>query len=218
MKIAVLVIASPGELYDAFKVIWLQNIPPPALARVYFLYGRGSVTTIPCPFDLALPDVEENIIPGALLKTLAAFKAIDQDYDYVVRTNLSSLYVWPYLFAFLASQRSERFVAGCSPDRSHVGGCGMIFSHDVVETICNNRHHIDTSLVDDVALSRFLFPRYPVVWTPRVDFVYTDAIETHNVDEGTNVFHFRFKNYDRTNDPQRMQYIFEKIKYLPTVY
>lgn len=210
MKLAVLVIASSGKLYDDFKRIWLTNwqMFGPKDSHLYFLYGRGYTTDVPSDYDMAL-DVEENIIPGVLMKTMLALRGLRAPYDYVLRTNLSSLYNWSDYMNFLKSGApTSSCLAGCSPDRSHVGGCGFTMSYDVVEKLLDGAQQLDVSLVDDVAISNLLFPSVPVTWTARVDFVYDNKIEVHNGFQQP--FHFRFKNFDRTYDAQRMWHIFEE--------
>ena len=213
-KICVIVIASPGKVYEDFKRIWIENWETHGFhyGTLIFLYGRG-LSDNPSKYDIHL-DVADSTVPGVLEKTLEMFRIIkDINYDFVFRTNLSSFLDFNRYMPWLMSQKTSGLVAGCSPDRSHIGGCGMTLSRDVVEDIVNHRSDIDTDVVDDLALSSWLFPRYDIVWTKRIDFVYTNQVEVHNCDttntDFDDVYHFRFKNYDRTHDPDRMYEIFK---------
>ena len=213
-KICVIVIASPGKVYEEFKRIWIENWETygSQYGTLIFLYGRG-LSEIPSNYDIHL-DVADSTVPGVLEKTLAMFRVISEvDYDFVFRTNLSSFLDFRRYMSWLVTQKTSKLVAGWSPDKSHIGGCGFTLSKDVVEDIVNHESDIDKNIVDDVALSFWLFPRYDIVWTKRIDFVYNNKIEIHNCDttntDFDDVYHFRFKNFDRTHDPDRMREIFK---------
>lgn len=212
-KICVIVIASPGKLYEEFKKIWIENWETygSQYGTLMFLYGRG-LSDNPSKYDVHL-DIADSTVPGVLEKTLEMFRIMSEiKYDYVFRTNLSSFLDFNRYVTWLVDQKTSKLVAGWSPDRSHIGGCGFTLSKDVVEDIVKHEFALDKEMVDDVSISSWLFPRYDVVWTKRIDFVYDNKIEIHNCGptntDFDDVYHFRFKNYDRTQDPDRMREIF----------
>ena len=200
MRVAVLVIASPG--YDAFAALWARHAAraPPEFA-VRFLVTREA-DGVP-GLNWVFEGVEESTVPGILDKTLLAFRrALDEDFDVVVRTNMSSFYHWPALRAFLDASPSRGLAAGLSPDRSHLSGCNLVLSRDVVEHVLAHRPELDRADLDDVALSAVLLRDFDPTWVPRLEFTVVTAPMTRSgrcrallrLDgDSAHVFHVRLK-------------------------
>jgi hypothetical protein len=217
MKVLVMVIASGGVEYECMKAMWLlqwqQALEALPGADLWFLQGDSCIRSTPHDKTYS---VKECVVPGLLQKTLCGFKDfLDTGHDIVVRTNLSSVYIWHRLAAYLAQWHGTADVAGFSDDRSHFSGCNLILSRALVQLIVDNRHLLDYSVPDDVSLSKFLLERdIAHAWTPRLDIIDSKAFlkGTSNKKE---VFHVRVKGSNRMADVQSLYAILMALRKNP---
>ncbi len=116
MKILVLIIASDNlPVYVEEQKIWRAYMHlNPKHVEAYFIKADPTLST---PFaikeDIIWARGAENVRPGVLNKTLLAFEALLprlHEFDYVIRTNLSSFYVFPRLFTFLETLPKEQLL------------------------------------------------------------------------------------------------------------
>jgi hypothetical protein len=206
--VAFLVIASDGPEYDSMKAVWTERwrrrgraLPD---AHLWFLYGDG-VVSAPSGHDRAYPSVRESLVPGVLNKTVLAMRdcLAETNADVVIRTNLSSVYLWDRTAAFLERWRGD--VAGLSPDGGgHIGGCNMIMSRRAVQWLVDHEHLLDREKLDDVAISHaFSKNGFRVDGSvPRCD-VLEDG--KRFVSGKRPYFHIRFKQWDRRKDVEEMK-------------
>jgi hypothetical protein len=142
---------------------------------------------------------------------------IKSEFDYVLRTNLSSFYVFPYLLAILENCPRKNFyfasemgsLAGQSgiwgnyQSYGRLGsGCGFILSPDLVELLVTNKDHlINHSPEDDVIIGRLLtnYGQY-LTRHPRMDFY--SLPDWHNSQNKTpeGIFQFRIQTPQRLDD------------------
>lgn len=112
-KIINLIIASSAKHYDIFTHCWMQYMNKNPEVRSFFLYSNAAIES-----DILIDEYsityrcEESLIPGILYKTLAAEKFCQRyiSYDYMLRTNLSSLVHFPRLLDYLRLQKQEDFM------------------------------------------------------------------------------------------------------------
>jgi len=218
VRLLVLVIATRDEPYGLMKDVWLCNwaLHAPPGARLWFLYdtpGRSGFdqTAVRGCLDYHV-DQPPSLIPGVLDKTLAAFRTA-ADFDYVFRTNLSSFVDLTALHSFLQGRPRRRFMSGCSPDRSHLSGCGYALSADLVRELAERP--LDRGLIDDVATSRVLLalPGCTVHWAARSDHVDADPCVVHNPDQP--LYHHRCKHANRVFDVAHLRLLFLNCWDLP---
>ena len=177
-KLILLVIANRSELYDKFvNIYWKKFIEYTnklGQIKIFLLYGNDNIE----PFN----DIKENIIqynekdsliPGILKKTLYAFEYINNNYefDYILRTNLSSFFIYDKLIKLIDTFSKTKFLSGpLGPtfinlnnqeeyDKKldyFVSGTAIILSKDLVSDIINKKNNLNYSLFDDVAISNLL--------------------------------------------------------------
>ena len=139
-------------------------------------------------------------------------------YDYVVRTNLSSVWDFQSLLAYLESAPRERYYAGqlgvhAESGISFASGAGFILSADVARTLLAHQHLGRTlKEYDDVAVAACLraagVSPQPL---PRVDFVSLAHYDAHHTEIPPGAFHFRMKHHegymrrDRSDEPIMMR-------------
>jgi hypothetical protein len=218
-RVLLLCMASGGEAYDRMRSATTCHADTaPDNVDVVFAYGRAVSPGAPGPPE-ATPgavgyDVEECLIPGLMRKTLCALRD-SRGYDYVVRSNLSTWFHWERLLAWLRAAPRRGLAAGLADDRSHLCGCCMVLSADVVERVLARRSELwDSDELDDVALSRVLFEDFKPAWIPRMDVYVTQppgarlALHVADMDPADALeatFAVRCKSADRAADAAVME-------------
>jgi beta-1,4-mannosyl-glycoprotein beta-1,4-N-acetylglucosaminyltransferase len=113
-KVIILIIASREPAYTYFTKCWQEYMNSHPEIYSFFIYSDNNIKT-----DLVLTrntitykSVECNI-PGIFQKTTAAMNLCNQlfNYDYLLRTNLSSFFHLPRLLHYLEKQSRTHFVA-----------------------------------------------------------------------------------------------------------
>jgi hypothetical protein len=150
MRITILVIASSGsEIYAEHEKCWRSYATSDPGITVYFLRQREDIEVPRIEGDTLWTPGEERL-ERVFDKTVAAFQFLDpSSYDYLVRTNLSS--VWHF-------QNLRRSCTYLPPTDVFCGvlgtpglsGAGMILSPDVVRKLAENSGRVDRGMWDDI--------------------------------------------------------------------
>jgi hypothetical protein len=204
LRILVLVIASDDlPVYQELQWIWRCYMEyNPEQVTVYFLKGdsdRHAMCSI--EDDTIWVKAEESITPGLMNKTIAALKylspRITKDFDYVVRANLSTFFVFPRLLKFLETQQRTQFYCGSSFDYNMAWGGGIIMSADLVQILVQHANYFwdNYSGPDDVVIGKF-FTRNNIslVERSRLDFMPVAQWYTMKDSIAPHIFFFRIKN------------------------
>lgn len=139
-----------------------------------------------------------------------------QNYTYIVRTNLSSVWDFGNLITYLQDKPRTRFYSGQIGTHEIVpfaSGAGIIMSPDVCATLVQNPHYeLANMAMDDVLIGKILYDAgiYPVS-QPRVDFVSLTHYEEHHDKIPTGTFHYRVKHEDYLGDRMEEPVIMKKI-------
>lgn len=187
MKILVLVISSSGEpVYRYHKKIWRSYCNSHSQFTTYFLEsGSGNdCDTIYIPGEESLRHI--------LTKTVYAFEHVNiLEYDFIIRTNLSSLWNFTRTYEMLQLLPKENVYAGafCSYyNVMYASGSGMIFTPDVCKKLLDNKDRLfEINIVDDVDIGSVMKElNIPLITLPKVDILRPDC----TVNDG---FHYRVK-------------------------
>ena len=94
----------------------------------------------------------ESYIPGIYYKTVKAIQYINDKYDYefILRTNLSSFLNLDNILAYLDTVSNEKYAGGYS-FQGFITGTGIFMSRDVGNILVNNQRN--TYIGDDVLIS-----------------------------------------------------------------
>lgn len=154
------------------------------------------------------------------LITAKTLEALDyflrrKSYDYIVRTNLSSVWDFKNLLAFLEPKPRTGFYSGqlnVAGSITFASGAGFILSQDVAHLLVRNGNDIAkwTQIPDDVVIAIRLrdLGIHPVS-QPRVDFGSLDQYLQHNNKIPPGTFHYRMKHVQyethRAEEPVMMQ-------------
>jgi hypothetical protein len=163
----------------------------------------------------------ESFIPGIYNKSIKAIEYITKKYsfDYVIRTNLSTVWHIPNLFTFLSIQPKEKFAGGFA-FQGFISGTGIIMSRDVGQLVYENPNNGHIS--DDVAISDTiringinLYDITDYKWgflIPKIDNLpsnckYLEITEN----DFSDILNFRLKNSDRQTDVLYTKILIYKI-------
>ncbi len=204
-------------VYTQHREVWKTYMKSHPEVECVFITYRPLVF-LPTRTDdtLVLRGVERyGTIYGKTIEALQYFLTRRQ-YDYIVRTNLSSVWDFRRVRAYLETQPRERLYAGQTGVNPETGipfasGAGILMSSDVARTLLANAHiGREVKAFDDVAIARALLASgispSPL---PRVDFLSLAHYEEHHskIPEGS--FHYRVKHErwdgDRMEEPEIMR-------------
>jgi hypothetical protein len=167
----------------------------------------------------------ENYIPGILLKSISGMNFCDMYYtfDYMVRTNLSSVYYIPRLLDILGQHSKTEFIGGevdiTNSYFPFVSGAGIVMSGDVIKEILRVVKTYGISphrlyLPDDVALSHILIYSYRDVPIQPIEMHKCNGLlteeQTNKLRNDENICHFRSRNdINREMDIENMKKLIE---------
>jgi hypothetical protein len=114
MRLLFLIIASRNTLYDKIKKYWQQIINKKYdNIDFYFLYNDPSIEKeyIITGNNIFFQE-KETFVPGIFNKTISALKVCNYtNYDYIIRTNLSTFFYMPQLLKFLQNAEPDKIYA-----------------------------------------------------------------------------------------------------------
>lgn len=156
MKIIYTLIATRKDfdrnLLSAVKNTWLTTIKEPH--EYYFLFGDCDENKI------NNNDINLNVNEGVYnvgYKMIETFKLLkDMDFDYLVRTNLSSYVIHDNVINYLSDKPKHKYWSGFGVNHFSSGSF-YVLSKDMIEIILKNENNWDHKKIDDVAISELLF-------------------------------------------------------------
>lgn len=222
-KVLILIIASDnhpafGELHTVWRSYmraYPDNIDAyfikanPSLAQVHELVG-----------DTIYSKCEESYKPGILKKTVLSMEYMlqkDNKYDYILRTNLSSFYVFPRLLAYIQTLPEKNCYAAhpllpsydIPAEFSQLvfgWGTGFILSRDVAEEMVKNKEELflrASEIPDDVLIGHFCAQKnIPLIRSVCHCYPTYDAWCKGKDMIGEDAFHFRAKGHNDNRRPE----------------
>jgi len=217
MRVLVLVISSDTHpVYAAHREVWRTYMKSHPEMDAWFIASSPLAFLPTLSSDtLTLRGVERY---GTIYaKTIAALEFMlgRRSYDYVVRTNLSSVWDFRALRAYLETAPRTRLYAGQTGVNAETGlvfasGAGILMSQDIAQTLLANAA-IGRSIraFDDVAIAKALLASdirpSPL---PRVDFISLTHYQEHHDKTPPGSIHYRVKHEnwqgDRKEEPEIM--------------
>jgi hypothetical protein len=185
-RAVILVIASHDtSYYHKARAVWKAYMNRFPSIKVYMLYGGVSLPDQD-ESDLVYDDISESLVPGILQKTLRAMKYVHETctYDYLIRTNISTLWDLRHIESLLLSCPTSRCYAGGhklnpmnistiltspidggnSQPREYIvtlsydiySGVSIILTPDLVIECINRQNEFIMNLPDDISISVFI--------------------------------------------------------------
>lgn len=238
MRILVLVIASHNKPeYLLMEQLWLSR-QVPYYCDMWLVHSKSAsqwIGDLVNDSDVDPENVEvdisrrtiyikqdECLIPGILAKTVKALEHSSLAYDFVWRTNLSSVLDFHGLLEFCKSIPSSGFYGGYIGQYQHsesnkerarenhgfsrfASGAGFLMSADVVEYLVMNQALLRWDLIDDVAIGILLEPIFGLVHIER------QWIQSLDSDIIGSVFHYRCESYMHYNTVAYMQKVINAL-------
>ena len=159
---------------------------------------------------------EDSFIPGILIKTKKALEYINNNYnyDYVIRTNLSSFWDLNNLLIFKNYLPREKLCCGHLPFKTFISGTGIIMSIDVSKKI-TPLINTTISYNDDIYITNLLSKcKYKIQNIEDAGFKITYLVYDNNnkiPDNTNNNLYYRIKNGDRNIDIDMFKQLLLKI-------
>ena len=140
---------------------------------------------------------EEALIPTIYNKTIKGLEYINQfEYDFVMRTNLSSFLNVYNILNFINLLPKNNFAGGYLCFNAFISGTGIFMSKDVATILINNIN--DTHIHDDVLISRIL--QYNNIKLTDMDaynynivYLINDTFD-ENIKINDNILYYRIRN------------------------
>lgn len=208
---------------DAFRKYgepFRKNNPFCHFSYYFVEYSNEIQDEIVVTDDTILIKGNESVIPGIFIKTCNAIQYINENcnYDYLVRTNLSSLWNIPVLLEYLSTQTIE--ATGTMMFSSFLSGTGIILSKDVaVKFIQHVKQNKYPSIIldnhDDVLISYFLKMFVSITSLPFQRVCFLIDLDSYNKipkeSDLSDIFYFRIKTGDRLLDIQLFTSLMKKM-------
>jgi hypothetical protein len=208
--------SSSYPVYRSLAKLWVSNPRPPGIAiqfsasitdRFDTLIHEGDVPPI-------VGDLEDNLSSSLIERMLLGIEAfIGGDYDFLFKTNLSSLIVFPHLLKIVEDFSKEHFLyAGYigsvfvkaseyseKTALSFCSGAGTLITKSTARVILERSRTLERNLVDDVWLgyvlrdkTRIPLSRFDVTAFSRFDLPILKLVANHIIDKS--IFHVRIKS------------------------
>jgi len=183
----------------------------------YFIIFREDIKeTIILNNDIICFKGKESLVPGILEKTILAFELLkNKNYDYIVRSNISTIINYKLLKKKLSLHENIIFYDGGVKynsgifDKKYGGNVvvqknAIILNKNAVNLILENKHKIlNYGIVDDVAFGVFFNKDIS-------EFINFDTKINSKIYENDIIF-YRNKHYDRQIDVKNMKNIINNI-------
>ena len=201
-----LVLSSHKEpVYEKHRQVWRTYMKSHPDIECYFIEFSPNVFLPTLTWDtLYVRGVESYY--NITRKTMLALEYFLSRgvYDFVIRTNMSSVWIFPKTIAFLETQPRIRYYGGVVVTHERVpfvSGTCIVMSYDTAKLLLQHRHFAyANNLIDDVDIGVALYHIgiYPVNSIPRVDV----HPEGYTYQQG---FHYRVRFLtDREREPPIM--------------
>lgn len=207
----ILVIANHNEYYtQMINYYWKKLIKYSEInhqnIKIYLLFGNSYIEDNDLTNNSINFDLEENIIPNVLKKTILGIKEVNKKYEYkyLFRTNLSSFLIIKNLLNILNKFDTDEFVYAGVLGRTYVSGAGCLFNKNTICQLLKNEKKLNYTKIDDVSIF-FLLRNIKRKSLTRMDFNNENKEKLPLIIkkiEDEKIYHLRCKinNNDRTDD------------------
>ena len=235
-SLLVLIIATEGDkFYEQCEVQWRRRMQHykkvfPTL-EYYFLKCKLELeTSYEIVGDSFYVKGPESIVPGIGIKTMKAFEILSPQYDFTLRTNISSIFLMGRYFEWLKTASKTNLYAGPLEPFNAVQplwafGAGYTISKDVAEKIAESSREIKVTFAeqsgtiedvfDDVYVGHVCLQHLKLKIQPCLvaQFLHASQLEylENVIDNNPNLFHVRLKlNENREKELKGHEQVYEK--------
>jgi hypothetical protein len=217
MKVLNLILASNGTAYSAFETQWARYMHSSPQVESYFYKARQDLKT---PYELSgntlwiqMPDTMATVY-AKTVKALAFFRPRFAEFDFILRPNMSSLFIFDRYLTYLATLPPNRCIEGVfvhSYGYTYPSGCGFTITPDVAELLITStsvQYHMDDVTIGKIAHENGIKVKLRGFLCVEPDTVST-AITKLKTAPG--LFHLRFKTDNRQRDSEAYSAIVDSI-------
>lgn len=196
MKCLILIISSNSDHYNKLENLWRKYINKNNNDNFHYLFLKSDNKIIDPTIedDILYVNGTESYIPGVLIKTIKAFKFLEDYYDFIFRTNLSSFLILDRFEKFL-EKINENFVHAVIGNRDNIlfpSGSGFLISNKILKELNKCDILLDNDIYrydDDVIIGKYLkILNIEIINPGRYDCKKCDDL---NIPE--NIYHIRNK-------------------------
>jgi hypothetical protein len=187
------------SIYTSHKQLWLQYMNLNPEYSCFFIEYHPEKNGI--EGNTIYIQGTESFQPGIREKTIESFSLfLNSDYDFIVRTNLSSLWNFKVLTKYLETLPRANLYSG--PYGYHNGihfasGSGMIITRDIMKLIVEKRKLCDEyNFMDDVDIG-YLLNKIGIYPTGNSK---TDVLNKEMFQYNPSIYHYRIKFQDRNEE------------------
>ena len=207
-KVLVLIVASDDlPVYIKEQEIWRSYMHRDREHfEVYFIKVDSELQSdYELSFDVIWSKVENNVSTGMVHRTLLSIEALMpriEEFDYVLRTNLSSFYVFPRLLKFINTLPRNNCYCGVIGHAGvpFVSGAGFLLSRDLVKKMVSEKESLlapSPVYEEDLIIGKFFYDRnIDMIPASRINFLTLSDWMDGKDSIPENIFHFRTKNLD----------------------
>lgn len=159
MKLIVLILANNSDAYNKMQDIWRLYMNKFEYVKSYFIkYSSDLIENVLIKDDTIYIKGVETLIPGCLDKTIKSIEylLLNQDFDFIFRTNMSSVIDISKLYSLLNNEIEAAGVIGYYGNQPFISGAGMLFSKKTCDVIISNKNILNYKVLDDVSIGILL--------------------------------------------------------------
>lgn len=225
MKIIILIISSQSTHYSQMKEMWKKYMNKHENIKCFFIEFNIEIEQ-----QILLDEINNTIyikgnetyIPGILDKTIKSIQYVvssNMEFDYILRTNLSTFIVLDKLYNYLLKTkldyagpkaklpiktRFKKYLNLISPsNRYYASGTCIIMSSECIGYLL--KQEINYDLIDDVSIGFTLSVKYKFH-----NIIRTDAV----IDNGINSDYVNGINYNNESDLQNKDKFIFRCKHI----
>ena len=156
-RIAILIISAKSSRWNLEREVWKHYSGKFSNIQCFFIecniIEKLQTLSLGC---------KENYIPGIYQKSLQALKRVGDDFDFYVRGNLSTFYIFDYLNSYLGTlpQNIPIYTGGKIWKNSFVSGTSIVFNRLARNVLIKHgfekKYYDNNSVPDDVLISQVL--------------------------------------------------------------
>jgi hypothetical protein len=226
MKIIFLIIDSDtpfAENYERCRNIWKKYMNSDSNIKCFFIKYSEEISEeyiINEENNYILCKGKESYIPGILNKTVTSMEAVlkKYDFDFLIRTNLSSFWNFKNLRNHIETLPKEKCINAVIGN--HIGikfpsGAGFILSIDMVKLLTDKKDTLEFFALDDVMIGNF-YNKFNVNMIPGKRFDFTENLIVDKIDKMLNesvkeAYHYRVLCDRNMQDMYVRDKLYEKI-------
>jgi len=226
-KIINLVLYSFDEKYDQMKEILIEHNKNHNIRSYFYCYKEDMSIPYEIIDNVLYFSGKETYIPGVLEKTLEAFDIFkDEDYDYIVRSNVSTVVNYKELFKYLpvgeidyagplyyvehymniGAGMNEEKTAKYGKHHFAMGAC-VVFSKKAIKLLVDNKKDVlSYDLIDDIAIGVYLHDK-----NLRRRTLSSNSYSFQNSIFKPDIIMYRNKSDDRNTDIVNMRMVVDNL-------